>query len=241
MDILISGGTMSDLIDPRAQKVQTIAHIAGTGVIAAAASAAVVVVGSSVVAACAIAVAALFSVQYILPVAARSIALWRQKSLTALAETFSEETIREDERREAERIKLREEQYITLRAEIEGAIEELQKQRQGAGEEEEHLINSQLTSLRTTIEEEEQALRTEKENLNELLRVNKLYIALHRSATAMTKAQGAKRGAEEIQRVETARTAIKTKMRAAMAGRSVESMNRTIKNEIPTLPTKAKV
>lgn len=216
-------------LDPRAAKVQTIAKTVGTGAVVAVASAAVIVTGASLVMASIIGIAGLFMVNFAVPVAARSIALWKQKSLTALTEAFSEETIREDEQKEGDRIRVLEDEYITSRAELEGAQEELRKQLKNASTEERELLSNQITSLQMVITEAEDNLKTRKTDFTELQRVNKLYIALHRSASAMGKAKKAERNVEEIQRIETARTSIKTKMRAAIAGKTVDHMNSSLK------------
>ena len=86
--------------DPRFTKIQTYTKTAGTIVVVGAASLAVIAVGTSIIMASVIAVAALIMVNLVVPVTARSVALWRVKTLTKLTETFSEETIREDEQKE---------------------------------------------------------------------------------------------------------------------------------------------
>lgn len=216
-------------LDPRAQKVQTVAKVAGTGLVVVAASGAIIVTGASVIVASVVGLVALGMVNYVVPVAARAIAVYRQKTITALTEAFSEETIREDEQKEAERVKLLEEQYVTSRSELEGAQEELEKQLKEANPEEKEMLKQQIQSLQSVIDTAEDTLKNRKEDLKELQRVNKLYIALHRSASAMQKAQGAERNTDEIQRIETARNSIKTKMRAAMAGQTIDQMNVAMK------------
>jgi hypothetical protein len=211
-------------LDPRAAKVQTIVKIVGTGAVVAITSTALIVTGASLVMASVIAIAGLFMVNFAVPVAARAIALWKQKSLTALTEAFSEETIREDEVKEGERIRTLEQEYITSRSELEGAQEELEKQIKNATPEEKEMLKQQVNALQSVINDAEDTLKTRKSDFAELQRVNKLYIALHRSASAMSKAQGAERNSEEIQRLETARNSIKTKMRAAMAGKTIDAM-----------------
>lgn len=217
------------ILDPRAKKVQTVAKAAGVGLVAVAASGAIIVTGASVIVASVVGVAALFMINFVVPVAARSIALYRQKTLTALTEAFSEETIREDEEKEGERIRTLEQQYVTSRSELEGAQEELEKQIKDSTAEEKEMLKAQIASLQDVIDTAEETLKTRKEDFKELQRVNKLYIALHRSASAMEKAQGAERNTDEIQRVEIARNSIKTKMRAAMAGQKIEQMNTAMK------------
>lgn len=212
-------------IDPRVQKFQKWIQLAGVGLVALAASAAIIVLGTSVITASVVGIIALFMVNFAVPVAARSIALWRQKALTSLAENYSEETIREDERSEGERIRYLEQQYITSRAELEGAQEELRVQITHATNEEREMLETQIGALQDIIISAEETLKQRKNDFAELQRVNKLYIAFHRSATAMEKAQGAERDPAELQRLETARTAIKTRMRAAMAGKTIAAMN----------------
>lgn len=217
------------ILDPRAKKVQNIAKAAGVGLVAVAASGAIIVTGASVIVASVVGVAALFMINFVVPVASRSIALYRQKTLTALTEAFSEETIREDEEKEGERIRTLEQQYVTSRSELEGAQEELEKQIKDSTTEEKDMLKDQIASLQDVIDTAESTLKTRKEDFKELQRVNKLYIALHRSASAMEKAQGAERNTDEIQRIEIARNSIKTKMRAAMAGQKIEQMNTAMK------------
>ena len=67
-------------------------------------------------------------------------------------------------------------------------------------------------------------------DLVELNRVNRLLITFDRSARAMGKAQGAERNPEEQQRLVTARTAIKTRMRTAIAGQQVQAMRHEVQN-----------
>lgn len=211
--------------DPRVQKIQGYAKVAGTALVVVAASVAVIAVGASVITASVIAVIALFMVNFVVPVTARSVALWRVRTITKLTEAFSEETIREDETKEGERIKMLEQQYMTSRAELEGAQEELEKQISRATAEEKEMLKQQVTSLQTVIDDAEDVLKQRKVDFSELQRVNKLYIALNRSAVAMQKAHGAVRNPQELQNIETARTAIKNRMREAMAGKTIESMN----------------
>lgn len=215
--------------DPRFNKIQKATKVAGVVVVAGAASVAITMIGASIITASVVAVVSLFMVNFVVPVAARSVALWRMNTITRLTETFSEETIREDEQKEGERIGVLEEQYMTSRAELEGAQEELEKQISRATADEKDMLKEQVKSLQVVIDEAEDTLKQRKVDFSELQRVNKLYIALHRSANAMQKAQGAKRNSEELQRIEIARTSIKNKMREAMAGRTIDSMNLALK------------
>lgn len=219
-------------LDPRAQKLQTTVKVVGTGAVAIIASTAVIATGASLVVASVIGIVGLFMVNFAVPVAARSIALWRQNMITKMTEAFSEETIREDEEKEGERIKTLETQYVTSRSELEGAQEELEKQMKDSNSDEKGLIKDQIASLQEVIDNAEDTLKTRKGDFKELQRVNKLYIALHRSAKAMETAQGAERNTAEIQRIETARNSIKTKMREAMAGKTIEKMNTVMKSNV---------
>ena len=216
-------------IDPKFLKIQGTAKAAGTVLVVGAASAAVVVVGASLITASVVAVVGLVMVNYVVPVAARSVALWRVKTMTQLTETLSEETIREDELKEGNRVEVLEQQYISSRAELEGAIEEISKQLSQATTEEQEILENEIAALRSVISNVETVLMQRKADLIELKRVNKLYITLHRSAKAMQKAHGAERNPEELQRVEIARNSIKTKMREAMAGKTIDSMNLKMK------------
>lgn len=223
---------MSDL-DPRALKVQNITKYAGASAIVAIGSLAVIASGGLMVVAGVAMVAGLATINF-LPVAARTLALWKQKSLTSLAEAFSEETILEDEKKEYDRIKVLEQQFKLSSAELEGSIEELSKQLVGATEVEKEAIKDQIQAMKTVIQDAEDTLITRKRDLEELTRVNKLYIALHRSATALEKAQGAERGSQEIQNIELARNSIKTRMRAALAGQKIEQINRSSNKKLET-------
>lgn len=211
-------------LDPRVKKFQTGLKVAGAAAVAVVGSGVVIVGSLSVMAAGALALGALAMVTFVIPVGARSLALARQKALTALAETFSEETIRDDEEAEAERVKILEQQYKISRAELEGAQEEMRNQLDGADTATQELINSQVAELQNVIDEGEATLQQRMFDLEELRKANKLYIAFQRAAAAMIKAQGAERTAAERQRIETARNAIKTRMRGAMAGKTIESM-----------------
>lgn len=216
---------MSNLqLDPRALKVQNVAKYAGVGLVAVVASGAVIVTGGAVFVAGLAAIAGIAMVNFV-PVAARALALYKQKSMTALTETFSAETIREDEMKEDERIRVLEQQYVASRAALEGAIEDLSRQLKEALEVEKEMIQSQIESMQEVIINAEDTLKTRKKDFIELQRVNKLYISLHAAASAMETAQGAVRNTEEIQRIETARNSIKTRMRAAMAGKTIEQMD----------------
>jgi len=206
-------------------KVQTVAKAAGVGIVAVAASAAVIVTGASVVVAGTAAIAGLFMVNFLVPLAARSIAVWKQKGLTAIAETFSEETIREDERQEDERVRQLQDEYVTAAANIQNAQDELRNQLASATDEEKVLLNSQIQALQEVVDDAENTIEQRIEDLAELKRTNKLYIALHRAGKAMGSAQSSKRDAEQMQRLETARAAIKTRMRSAMAGQKIAQLN----------------
>jgi hypothetical protein len=222
--------------DVKLVKLQGYAKVAGTVAVVGAASAAVVVVGASLVTASVVAVVGLVMVNFVVPVTARSVALWRVKALTKMTEAFSEETIREDEQKEAERIAVLEDQYSSSCAELEGAQEEISKQLKTASLEEQEMLNGQINAIQAIIQDAEDTLRQRKIDFVELQRINKLYIALHRSAKAMEKAHGAERNPEELQRIEVARTSIKSKMRQAMAGKTIDSMNLAINK--PTSLTK---
>lgn len=219
--------------DPRVLKVQGYAKTAGTVLVVGAASVAVIAVGTSLLMASVIAVAGLVMVNFVVPVTARAVALWRINTITKLTEAFSEETIREDEKKEGDRIRQLEQDYVTSRSELEGAQEELRKQLKTALPDEKDVLQSQMDSLQGVIDDAEDTLKTRKTDFAELQRVNKQYIALYRAATAMGKAQGAVRNSNEIQQVETARNSIKTKMRAAMAGKTIEQMNKVAKKASP--------
>ena len=212
-------------LDPRVRGFEKWVKGIGLAAVAIVASGVVVAVGASVIAAVAVGGIALVVVNFGIPVGARYIALKKQQALTKLAEVFSEDTIREDERQEGERIRGLEDAYTTSRAELEGAIAELHDQMKHATDAERVMLQSQIDTLQGVIESAEANLRQRKEDFVELQRVNKMYIVFYRSAAIMQKTRGAERDPEELQRLETARTSIKTRMRQAMAGKTVEAMN----------------
>ncbi len=219
-------------LDPRVVPIEKRLKMVGTAVVAVAASGVVIVGGLSAIAAVGIGLAALAAVNLGIPVGARYIALKKQQSLTALAEEFSEETIREDERQEGERIGVLEDQYKKNRAELEGAQEVLRAELAGSSEETAGLINAQVEQLQLVIESGEEALLQRKHDYEELKKQNRLLIAFHRSSLALENSQAAERNSEELQRIETARNAIKTRMRAALAGQTIQSMNLKIQRKL---------
>ncbi|HET7833680.1 MAG TPA: hypothetical protein VFK88_12025 [Gallionella sp.] len=223
-------------LEAKFQKMQQYVKYGGLAIVAVMASITIAVAGTSVVVAAVTAIIALAMVN-LLPVLARQFALWRQKAMTHLAETFSEETIREDERNEGERIRELEGQYKASRSELEGAMEELHGQMATCTTEERNMLQSQIDSIILAISDAEESLMQRKQDYVELQRVNKLYIAFHRSASAMEKAQGAERDPAELQSLETARASIKTRMRSAMAGKTIESMNKQINASALTVKT----
>lgn len=214
-------------LDPRVKGFETKAKVVGVAIVATVAAGAVAVAATTVAAAGVMVVAALVVVNFV-PVAARRLALWKQGMLTKLAEEFSEETLREDERQEAARVNDAEQAFVTTRSELEGSIEELRKQKSGATEEEVAVVDGQIRELEGVIAEQANELRQQQEDLKELRRVNGLLIAMDRSARAMNKVRGAKRDPEEQQRLMTARNAIKNRMRSAVAGQQVDAMRRQV-------------
>ena len=217
--------------DPRAIKVQNYVRTAGLVGVAAVSSIVVVVAGASLAAAGLAMVAGLVLVNFVVPVAARSVALWRVKALTQLTETFSEETIREDEQKEGERIKLQEQSYVQMRAALEAAEEGLRQQLPRATDDERTDLNDQILEIRTAIGDAETALKQKKVNFIELQRLNEQFIAKHRAALAMQSAKGAERTTEELQRIKIARAAIISRMREAKAGKTVEAMDLAIQKQ----------
>ncbi len=213
------------MLDPRVRGFETALKVGGVGVIGLVSGGIVVFAATSLAIVGGVAVPAIGLV-YFLPVMARWAALKKQQSLTKLAEVYSEETIKEDEAKEGERVKALGASYQIKRSQLEGAQEELREQLPSARTDEEvRFIQTQIDSLQTVIDTAEQTLRQHKEDFEELQRANKLYIALHRSALAMEGDAAQARTTEEIQRLETSRTSIKTRMRAAMAGQTVQQMD----------------
>jgi len=220
---------MDTSLELHATKMQNYLKVGGAVVVAGAASLAIIAIGASVASASLVALVALVLVNYVVPVSARTITLWRVKTLTKLTEVFSEETIRKDETEEGERIKVQEQQYVTIRAELEGAQEDIQNELQHATPEEISVLQAQIDAIQATINTAEAALKQKKVDFEELLRVNKQYISFHRAERAMSKAKGAERSTDQLQQIETARNAIKTRMRAALAGKTIDSMNMALR------------
>jgi hypothetical protein len=220
-------------LDPRVKGFEAKAKVVGVAVVAVATAAAVAVAATTVVAAGVMVVAALVTVNFV-PVAARRLALWKQGMLTKLAEEFSEETIREDERKEAERVDEAGRALVLMKSELQGSIEELRKQKSGASPDEISVIDNQISTLEGVIVDQENDLRQQQQDLKDLQRVNGLLIAMDRSARAMNKARGSKRDPEEQQRLVTSRNAIKTRMRSAIAGQQVDAMRREVDGNFST-------
>lgn len=218
-------------LSPEAKKIQNWVKGAGLLVVAALASLIVGAVGLSIVGASAIGLAALFMVNFGIPVGARYIAVWRQKAMTRIAEVYSEETIREDERLEGERIAEQEKQYKISRPALESAIDELTNQIPHCDEDQKQMVVSQIASLRNSINCSEDVIRQKKEEFASLVKQNNLWVALDRAARAEQKAQGTMPNPEQIQQVNAARAAIKSRLRAVNAGRTIEAMNLSIGGE----------
>ena len=118
-------------LDPRVKGFEKTMKLAAVAVVAVLASGIVIVGSLSVIATGGLVLGALVVVNFI-PIAARWMALKQQAALTYLAETFSEETVREDERHEAERVAEAEAAFAITKSELEGAIEEMRSQIHGA-------------------------------------------------------------------------------------------------------------
>ena len=219
-------------MDPRALSTEKKWKVAGAAVVAAAASGVVIVGGLSIIAASVVGLTALAVLNFAVPVGARYIALKKQQALTALAETFSEETIREDELAEGRRLQQQETTFMTLSAELGGGQEQLKSAMETANEEERNMLQGRIDQLQGVIDGAEKALKEKKADFAELQRINKLYIAFHRSAEAMEKYQGQKRNPAEQQRLETARESIKKRMREQMAGAKIEAMDQAVHQKL---------
>lgn len=218
---------LSQELDPRVKGFEKKVKVIGVGLVAAAAAVVVAITGGAIIVASLAVIGALVLVN-VVPVVARRMAIWKQSKLTEIAEEFSEETIREDERHEAGRVLDAEKAFTTMKSELEGAIEELRGQLKGASLDEQEVINNQIVEMEVVITKQEEDLRQRQVDLKELRRINGLLIAMDRAARAINKAQGAERNPEEQERLVTARNAIKTRMRAAIAGQQVEAMRRDV-------------
>jgi esterase/lipase len=219
-------------LDPRVQGILKWGKAVGVVVVAFAASAFVAIGSLSVIAAGALALGALVMVNFVVPVGARYIALKRQQSLTKLAEEFSEETIREDERKEEGRLETQKAQYATQSAEFKNIIDELSANLAEATDDEQVIIKNQISELNDQLLDAESAIKKKVDDLVDLKRLNRLYVSLHRAGKAMKRSQEQHRNAEEIQRVETARNAIKTRMREAHAGQKLEAMSSPLRDRL---------
>jgi uncharacterized membrane protein YgaE (UPF0421/DUF939 family) len=98
-----------------------------------------------------------------------------------------------------------------------------------ATEEEKEMLQNQVDALQSVINNAEKTFLQRKRDYSAEELINKLYVAFHRSAMAMEKSEDAVRSSAEFQRLETARTSIKTNMRAAMAGKTIEAMNKQLR------------
>jgi HAMP domain-containing protein len=222
---------MEDMkLDAKVQKFEKGAKNVGTVLVVVATAVAVGLYGATLAISGVFAILGLVFINLV-PVVARQLAMLRQKSLTAIAEHFSEETIRDDEKQEADRILMLEDSFKTQKSELEHAMEELHLVQKDASEDEKEMIQTQIQAMKDIVDNAYTTLVDRKKDFEELKKQNKLYIALSRSASAMEKAQGANRNTQEIQNVLTARTAIKQKMRSAMAGKQIEAMNEQMKTK----------
>ncbi len=218
-------------LDPRVQGFEKKAKLIGVGVVALVAAAVIIITGGVIIVASITAVVALAVVNFV-PVAARWLALKKQQSLTALAETFSEETIREDERLEGDRVAEQQRLYTIQSAELGNVIDELRANMTGATSEEHDLLQGQIDQLDSVLTDAEKAVNQKVVDLAELKRVNKIYVSFQRAAKVLKSSQDLKRNAEQIQQVETARNAIKTRMREAVAGQKLEAMNAPLRQKL---------
>lgn len=223
---------MENGLDPRVQKINTIAKTGGVAIVAVAASAVVIVAGSSLVVAGAVGLVGLFMVNYAVPVGARRIALMRQKALTDLAEEFSEETIRKDELEEDQRIKVLQDKYVKASARIENASQNLRKQLDRAKDDEKKIIEQRLQQLKETILLMENEIRNRKAIFEEMKRVNEMEIAMNQASDAIIEASGQTRTAQQDQDIRTARNAIKNRWNEAIATSTINKINASFGGEL---------
>jgi len=161
---------------------------------------------------------ALFVNNFLVPVGARTIALWRQKALTSLAEHYSEETILDDEVQEEKRFEEKREAFVKQETQLTAVIENLQNTYKLAqSEDEQIMISDQINDLKQIILDENESLVFAAQSLKELKRQNQIFISLGRAAKAKLSAEGQKRNAEQMQAVVNARNKIKTDFRSAIS------------------------
>lgn len=171
---------------------------------------------------------ALFVNNFLLPVGARTIALWRQKALTGLAEHYSEETILDDEREEEKRFEKKREAFNKQESELTAVIDNLQNTfKLAQSEDEQNMINDQINDLKQMILDEHESVVFAAESLKELRRQNQIFISLGRAAKAKLSVDAQKRNAEQMQAVVTARNKIKSDFRSAI---SQAKLDKTLKN-----------
>jgi hypothetical protein len=178
-------------------------------------------------------VVALFVNNFLVPVAARTIALWRQKALTGLAEHYSEETIMEDERQEQVRFEEKRTAFVSHETELTNVIDNLERAYKLAqSEEEQIMISQQIKDLTDIIRDEKEAVLYAAEALKELKRQNQIFISLGRAAKAKLSADGKKRNAEQMQAVVNARNKIKSNFRSAISQAKLDSSLRGMETDI---------
>lgn len=219
-------------LDERVKPLYGRLKLVGTALVAVAASAVVIAGSLSVVAAGITAVLALAVVNFVVPVGARYIALKKQQALTYLAEEFSEETIREDEQNEEARLQEQQRLYQAQCAEFGNVIDALHASLKNAKDDEHHVVQDQIDMLNNVLKETEDSIKIKIEDLKELKRVNGIYISLCRASKVLKRGQDLQRNSEEIARLETARKAIKTRMREALVGQKVQAMNTTLNDRL---------
>jgi hypothetical protein len=228
-------------LDPRVKKFQTGLKVAGAAAVAVVGSGVVIVGSLSVMAAGALALGALAMVTFVIPVGARSLALARQKALTALAETFSEETIREDEKAEERRVAEARDAYTKTAAALNGTIEALTNQIEHANENERALLEEQIANFKTVIANEFEELRVMEASLTELKRVNPIFIELHRAAEQMKKMKKQVRNPEQLERIITARNAIKSDMRQQIEAQRVRALQQEMRGPQSSIGKQAQI
>ena len=232
---------MLEVQDPKAKQLMQVAQIGGTVVVGAAALVVIMVAGTSLVVAGGIGLAGLVLINFVLPVGARALAIARQKAYTSLAENFSEETLKDDEVKEGQRIQQMETEYINARAAMESASQEIRQQLSKANPDQAQVMQNQLDAMSQVVLNAEAALKERKADFEQLKEEDAVLIAINKGANALKKFGGAQRNPQEFQDRLTARAAILNRMRQAVATQTVQQMNVQLKAANPNnlaLPTK---
>ncbi len=227
---------MAEELIPQVQGYKKKLEVAGFAIVTLASAGIVILGGLAAGAAAGVAIVAIALVNLV-PVAARKMAMMKQRALTAITEEYSEETLREDERREAERVTANENEYATIKAELDQVVHELNDASTIAkSPQERDMITQQIEEVKRVLQEKFADVESRQADLVELRRVNDVLIPMDRAARAMLRANREERNPEERQRLIEARQAIKVRMGRAVAKEQVSASRRATQGSgVPAL------